>query len=454
MTTSATPAKGSLRLRFIIAVLVWIIAGLLVIGLSTSALFRRHVENQYHEELQVHLVELADLTRLDSAGRPILDRPLSDPRYTIANSGFYWQVERDNMPPLTSASMRSGALDASLAHQPDIVHRLAPGPTGPTMTYGFARPAPDGRGEIHFLIATDERILNAVLHAFDHELQRWLGLLALGLFATGGLVVLYGLKPLDQLGRAVAAVRSGSARRMEGRWPAELAPLVADLNGLLDTNEAMVARARLEAGNLAHSLRTSLAILSDEAETLTRGQTGESAATLLEQCRRIARQLDWHLARARSGARVGSGTAIPESICAILSAMERLHAERCIRFHCQQEGAATLAIEPDDFAEILSNLVDNAGKWATREVDVTWHLEDGRAFIAIADDGPGIPETERACVFDAGKRLDEQTPGHGLGLAIAQDLANSHAGSIALSSRADGRPGLCATLILPTLSGR
>ncbi len=165
MTLRGLPFEGSLRLRFAVAMLAWIAVGLVVIGLSTSALFTRHVEAQFHDELKVHLMELAELTKLDAEGRPILDRPLSDPRYGRANSGFYWQVERDGAPVLKSGSMRAGALDTSLAHQPDIAHRLAKGPTGPTMTYGFTRPARDGDGEIHFLIASDERILLDVISA-------------------------------------------------------------------------------------------------------------------------------------------------------------------------------------------------------------------------------------------------------------------------------------------------
>ncbi len=454
MTILKRPLQGSLRLRFIVAMLAWIIAGLVVIGLSTSALFRRHVEQQFHDELQVHLVELAGLTRLKPDGSLTLDRPLSDPRYSMPDSGFYWQVERHGAPVLKSASMPEGALDPSLAHQPDILHRLAPGPTGPTMTYGFARPAPDGGSELHFLIATDERILNYVIHAFDAELRRWLVLLAIALLGTGAIVVIYALKPLERLGAAVASVRTGSTRRMEDGWPREIAPLVQDLNSLLDQHDAMVASARIEAGNLAHSLRTSLAILTDEAETLASGAAGDSAATLLEQCRRIARQLDWHLARARAGARAGIGTSLPRALDPIASAMERLHAGRGIRFSMDAAPPATLAIEPEDFAEIISNLADNAGKWAKSQVSISRGTDGNTDWVAITDDGPGIPEADRPEAFEIGKRLDEHTPGFGLGLAIARDLAARYGGTVALGPRGDGQPGLVATLRLPAPDGR
>jgi hypothetical protein len=184
--------------------LAWIAAGLVMVGFSTSALFRRHVEAQFHDELRVHLLELAGLTRIAADGRPYLDRPLSDPRFGMRGSGYYWTVERHGLPPLLSGSVPEGLsdpLDPSLAHQSEILHRLAPGPTGPTMTYGFRRAAPDGGPELHYLIATDERILDAIVSSFERDLWRWLTLLAGGLLATGTVVILYALKPLDRLGR-------------------------------------------------------------------------------------------------------------------------------------------------------------------------------------------------------------------------------------------------------------
>ncbi len=266
-------------------------------------------------------------------------------------------------------------------------------------------------------------------------------------------MILYALKPLDRLGQSVAAVRSGTARRMDEGWPAEIAPLVADLNGLLDTNDAMVARARVEAGNLAHSLRTSFAILTDEAETLAKGEAGESAATLLEQCRRIARQLDWHLARARASTRHGAVTQLPDAITPITAAMQRLHGGRGIAFNIAGMASTTLAIEPEDFAEILSNLVDNAGKWARGSVVIDWRLFGTEASVTVSDDGPGISASVRASMFAVGNRLDEQTPGHGLGLAIARDLARHYGGDVALDAPDDGSEGLVARINLPLAAG-
>lgn len=444
------PARGSLRLRFLAGLLAWVGLGLLVVGLGASRLFHAHVEAQFHDELEVHLEELAALTRLDSEGRPVLERPLSDPRYAIPGSGFYWQVERHGRPPLRSPSLGpAGRLDTELAHQPEILHRLAPGPTGPTMTYGVMRKAGDGGPDLHFVIATDRRHLDSVVGAFDADLARWLGLLAVVLLGSALLLLAWTLKPLDRLAGAVARVRSGAARRVGADWPAEIRPLAAELDEALAASEARVARARLEAGNLAHGLRTSLAILADEAEDLMRGPAGASAAAVLGQCRTMARQLDWHLARARAGAPRGGQTEVGAAIVPIVAAMARLHGQRGVSFRLEPGPAAVAAIDTEDFAEIVSNLLDNAGKWARAEVTTTWALEGGAVAIAVTDDGPGIPPAAREGLFAPGARLDEQVPGHGLGLAIAQDLALRVGGAVSLDDRADGRSGLVARVTLP-----
>ena len=231
-------------------------------------------------------------------------------------------------------------------------------------------------------------------------------------------------------------------------WPAEIAPLAADLDRLLDSREAMVAAARIESGNLAHGLRTSLAVLTDDAESLADQPAG---ATLLAECRRIARQLDWHLARARAAATGGhvQDTPLPEALAPLLSAMARLHQARQIQF-AVLPGAPPLhlVIDPEAFAEILSNLLDNAGKWAASTVTVSWQVQGNTVVLDVTDDGPGIPPEALGRLFVPGVRLDQQTPGHGLGLAIARDLATSAGGTLSLAARTDGPRGTTARLIL------
>lgn len=436
---------SSLRLRFALAMLAWVIGGLLLVGFSASALFRRHVEGVFHAELEEHLVELVGLTELAANGRPTLARPLSDPRYGTKGSGYYWQVSDAGGTVLRSPSLGESRLTDRLERQQNVVHMRGQGPAGAAMIYGTTQDHGAGR-PLQFLIATDMRHLDDVVMAFQHELLAWLAALATLLIAGALIALRFATRPLDRLAATIARVRAGHDQRMGAVWPAEIAPLASDLDRLIESREAMVAAARIEAGNLAHGLRSSLAVLVDEAETLAGHPAGK---TLMAECSAIARRLDWHLARARAAAGQGAiiETALPDALDPLLNAMRRLHAARHIVFTAN--GPPTrVAIDPDAFAEIMSNLLDNAGKWASAHVAVRWRASHGQVEIAVIDDGAGIPVQMVDTLWQPGVRLDENMPGHGLGLAISLDLAKAANGQLVLGPRSDHGPGTEALLTL------
>lgn len=437
--------QSSLRARFALAMLAWVIGGLVLVGISASALFRRHVEGVFHAELQEHLVELIGLTEFDARGQPKLTRPLSDPRYGAAGSGYYWQVGRAGTSLLRSPSLGERQLPGRLTGEESVVHKRTRGPFGDAMIYGTTH-QPVGHGPLQYLIATDMRHLDDVVAAFQRELLAWLVAMALLLTAGAMIALRFATRPLDRLATSVARVRAGQDQRMGSNWPAEIVPLASDLDRLIESREAMVAAARIEAGNLAHGLRTSLAVLTDEAETLADHPAG---ATLMAECSAMARRLDWHLARARAAAGQGAviETRLPEALDPLISAMRRLHAARRIAFTADGP-PLRVAVDPDAFAEILSNLLDNAGKWARTHVDVRWGHSNGSVLITVIDDGSGIPKETVDSLWKPGVRLDEAMPGHGLGLAIALDLATGANGKLTLGARADQQTGTQATLNL------
>ncbi|PKP93503.1 MAG: sensor histidine kinase [Alphaproteobacteria bacterium HGW-Alphaproteobacteria-14] len=441
------PVPGSLRLRFLLAVSLWVMLGIAAIWFSAIGIFSKHVELSYHEELEVHVRELGGLTEIASDGAIILTRPLSDPRYAEPLSGFYWQVTANGREPLRSQSMTRGRLDESIAHSPEILHRLDSGPTGPAITYGYTRKGPAGE-DIHFVIATDQSELDRLIGSFTRDLTAWLAALAALLLATGFAIISFGLKPLDRLSLAFARLRHGEADELEGHYPTEIAPLAADLNAYIHQNEAMVARARVQAGNLAHSLRTPLAIITDEAERLaTRDDCRGAGLVLLNQAGAMEQQIEYQLARARSGAGrkpSGRGVALPAVALPILRAMERLHPEKTFTLKTAAGEDMPLPLDPVDYAEVLSILLDNAGKWARREVTLTFACgPDGASTVTIADDGPGIPEGLIDRAFEVGARFDPDVAGSGLGLAIAWDLCEAMGIELTLHN---GAKGLVATL--------
>ncbi|MBT0667490.1 HAMP domain-containing histidine kinase [Novosphingobium profundi] len=447
----------SLRVRLLLASLVWICLGIAGIWYSATRLFAKHVELNYHDELQVHVKELGRLVRIEPDGTLRLDRPLSDPRFQIPDGGFYWQVSLEGHAPLRSASLTRGKLDAAIAHDSSIHHHVENGPTGPAITYGFVRHVP-GRGNVHYVIATDQRILDEIIASFDRELTLWLALLAALLASTGVLFVTFGLRPLDRLGIASARLREGSVDRLAGSYPTEIAPLVSDLNIYIEHSEGAVERARLEAGNLAHSLRTPLAVITDEAERLALApDTARAGRTLLEQSRLMVQQIEYQLARARaiaSARRPGTVSRIGEVMPPLLSAMERLHRDKAFVFTAGDGVDPALPVDPVDLSEVVAILLDNAGKWASGRVSV--EVEQAKSgdraglVVRILDDGPGLAPERIEKAFAIGSRFDTAMPGSGLGLAIARDIAEAYGLALELGARPDGAAGLAATLTLPT----
>ena len=267
----------------------------------------------------------------------------------------------------------------------------------------------------------------------------------------GGLaLVRAGLAPFDDMRRRLSDVRKGMHHQLPGTYPTEVQPLVDDLNGLLDHRDRMVRRAVAKAGDLAHGLKTPLAVLAREAEVAASRGQHDLASTMSQQIERMRRQIDYHLAQARaaaSGATVGARCSVAASADALARTLLRLHAERGLTIDVQVPADHSVRGQKEDLEEMLGNLLDNACHWARTHVVVASALHDSRIVITVDDDGPGIDPSMREAVLQRGVRADEAAPGSGLGLAIVRDLAQLYGGSISLDAAPLG--GLRARLELP-----
>jgi signal transduction histidine kinase len=304
------------------------------------------------------------------------------------------------------------------------------------------------------LLAITTAIGVTIVHHYPH-LIGFVHNSALVVFATvcllGGLsVVRHGLSPFAELRERLAAVHQGRDRRVEGHYPSEVQPLVDDLNALLEHRDHTVKRAIAKAGDLAHALKTPLAVLAHEAEAADKAGQLELAAVMQQQIERMRRQIDYHLAHARAAA---SGAA-PGAHCSVLASAEglartllRLHAGRSLAIQVEVDPAHTVRSEREDLDEMLGNLLDNACKWGRSQITIASAVSGSTVVITVDDDGPGLETSMREAVLQRGVRADEAAPGSGLGLAIVRDLAELYSGSIALSSSPAG--GLRARLQLP-----
>jgi len=289
-----------------------------------------------------------------------------------------------------------------------------------------------------------------VLHAmFAHAV---LSTIVAAIFMVAGFWhVRKGLAALRDLRSRLVDVREGRERQIDGRYPAEVEPLVNDLNALLDHNERAVSRAVAKAGDLAHGLKTPLAVLTHEAERARVNGQHDLAATIGEQVDRMRRQMDYHLAQARaaaSGATPGARCSVIASADGLARTLLRLHADRGLTIDVHIAPEHAVRSHREDLDEMLGNLLDNACKWAKSRVAVESSANGAGLVITVDDDGPGLEASMREAVLQRGVRADEAGPGSGLGLAIVRDLAELYGGSIALSRSPIG--GLRARLELPS----
>jgi signal transduction histidine kinase len=294
-------------------------------------------------------------------------------------------------------------------------------------------------------------------HGSAHGAPHWMFRYgpAIALAATlcmlfGFLLVRRGMSPINQLRDRLTAVHKGVASRVGGDYPAEVQPLVDDLNALLEEREQRVTRAVAKAGDLAHGLKTPLAVLAHEAQQAREVGYERLAAEIDQQIDRMRRQIDYHLAHARSAASAASPTAralIAVSADGILRALRRLHAERDLSIEVDAPASHAFRGRQEDLDEMLGNLLDNACKWARGRARLTCSKEGDRIVIAIDDDGPGIEPSMREAVMRRGVRADEAAQGSGLGLAIVRDLAEIYGGTISLEESPMG--GARARLMLP-----
>jgi signal transduction histidine kinase len=267
---------------------------------------------------------------------------------------------------------------------------------------------------------------------------------------SGLVLVRRALEPLRQLRDALAAVRAGRHRRIPGRYPTEVQPLVDELNGLLDHQARAVRRALAKAGDLAHGLKTPLAVLAHEADRARAAGETMLAETLDTQVDGMRRQIEYHLAHARaaaSGATSGARAQVRETAEGLARTLQRLHAERGITIEVRADPAHAVRVQREDLEEMLGNLLDNACKWTRTRVNVSSRVSADAIEIIVDDDGPGVETSMLEQVLQRGVRADEAAPGSGFGLAIVGDLAELYGGSITLETPETG--GLEARLRLP-----
>jgi signal transduction histidine kinase len=452
--------RSSLRLRLLLGTLVWIVVSTLAAGWALDGLFRNHVTEQFQAGLRLHLDYLATHLAVGAEGKSVLSVVPTDPRFDKPYSGLYWQVEQFGQAAgMARQVLRSRSLwDSVLSSEQSVpadgeVHRhFLSGPDGRRLVAleRVVRLADeDGRpAEVYLLtVAANEQQLAEPIENFAGMLWFALGLLGLGLAVVAVVQVSIALIPLRRLHHGLSDVRDARTQTLAGDFPGEVQPLVEAFNSVLVQNSEIVERARTQAGNLAHALKTPLSVISNAAN----GISGDAAQLIRGQVELARRQIDYQLSRSRAAASLrvpGVHSAVLPVLESLIRVMQRIYHERGLSIQIRA-GAAPVVFrgEEQDLQEMLGNLLDNACKWAAKRIEVSVSGDAQCLLLTVDDDGPGISMDARSRVLNRGERIDEQVPGSGLGLAIVDDLSRLYGGRLELADSPLG--GLRVALSLP-----
>jgi two-component system sensor histidine kinase PhoQ len=313
-------------------------------------------------------------------------------------------------------------------------------------SYGVAWETPSGDYPLTFNVITDTVLFEAQIERYREDLWGWLGVMAVLLLATQMLVLRWGLQPMRKVSTELAAIESGQQENLKGTYPSELKLLTDSINSLIDHEHKQQKRYRNGLADLAHSLKTPLAVLqgavnSDEEEQFRH-------KTIREQIERMDNIVQYQLRRAAtagSSSRMGQIILRP-MVDRIVNTVGKAYRNKHPEINIEIDNTISLRIDEGDLMELLGNLIDNAFKWCRYNIRLSASCLENQVTIQVKDDGPGIRQHEIARILERGVRADQSTPGHGIGLAIVRDIVRVYGGDLSIENNKTG--GVCVTLHL------
>jgi signal transduction histidine kinase len=460
---------NSLAFRLFVTAAAWVLVVLPIAGWIIYARYRYEVTTAFDARISFLLTVVVSDADEHSEDGPTRPNNWGEGLFEITHSGWYWQIkplDGKPSPVLRSRSLAGDDLPVPSENnvepnEKEIRWANLMGPAQQLVriaeqVYVFGETKTAQRYSV--AVAGKLSEVEDNLAAFRSQLIQALALAGIGLLAVTLFQIRFGLFPLSKVEQSLAAIRSGEATRLDGELPAEIKPLQQELNALLKSNQEIVERARTHVGNLAHALKTPLAVLINEA----RGDASPLARKVIEQADTMTNQVNLYLDRARMAARIGVIGRVTEVRPvgeSIIRALERIYSERQLSYSLDCPSGARFQGERHDLEEMLGNLLDNASKWARSSVSlvaapVPAGGGNGAAGnwleIRVDDDGPGLTQDELSEPIARGRRLDETKPGSGLGHSIVADLAYCYNGKFELAQSRTG--GLSARLTLPLAS--
>jgi two-component system sensor histidine kinase PhoQ len=423
-----------------------VLAGFLgATGLALDKAFRVSAEASMQDRLQSYIYALLAASDEDEHGRMIPPQELPEPRFSKPDSGLYAMVADHHGDAFWhSASLTGQDINIVEPQSPGArrYRRLGlPGMELYAISFGVAWEDYAGTEALYtFAVAEDTAVFDAEIDRFRTTLWSWLGGMAAVLLLAQGFILRWGLRPLRAVASDLRQIEQGRAEHLVGRYPKELAGLTSSLNSLIEHSKAVQTRYRNSLDDLAHSLKTPLAIL----QSLADGQAvaDDPERTILgEQVERMDDIISHQLQRAAVSGRATLARSVPVSgvVERLVRSLDKVYREKQLTLELDLDARVNFHGDEADLIEILGNLLENAYKYSAGRIRVRVRTEPAAASgggleITVEDDGHGIAPDTVATVLQRGKRLDQTVPGHGIGLSMASEIIAVYGGHLEIAS--------------------
>jgi two-component system sensor histidine kinase PhoQ len=427
----------SLRMRVSLSAALVLAIFIALTALALERAFEENARAAMQERLYAQLYLVMAATEVDNQGQLQMPDKLGEPRLNLPGSGLYALITTAGGTVQWHSPSAVGLALADALPQSGNSDQISILPIDGTEFFvtrlSIEWEAGESRYPLVFSVIENLTPYEVQLNSYRRSLWIWLGAMALLLLIAQGAVLAWGLRPLHTVAREIKAIESGSQEELKEDYPQELRRLTDNINALIIREHAQQGRYKNALSDLAHSLKTPLTILrglepSDQ-------QAGELARTLEEQVARMDSIVQYQLQRAATAGRSALAPPLPVKPVAerLLATLAKVYRDKAITVSATIAEPATFRGDEGDLMELLGNLLDNAFKWCHGTVALSASCEGNRVVIRVEDDGPGIDQDKAEQVLQRGVRMDETTPGHGIGLPMVRDIVEVYGGEMTIN---------------------
>ncbi|HSG59052.1 MAG TPA: ATP-binding protein [Woeseiaceae bacterium] len=441
----------SARLLVSVSVLLLFFFGATIVVLDSA--FREAGEQAREDILDGHLMAILAAAEATEQGTLEMPPDLQEPRFGAIGSGLYAEI-RDAAGGTVWQSRSALGLDVPFGEISRDGSRqfreesLADGTPLLTLSIAVQWELPDGElRPFTFKVAESLDSFNAQLARFRQQLFGWFAAVAAIMLLAISALMRRLLRPLRDIESQIGEIEEGRRQSLAGQFPAELTGVARNMNLLIDSERGRSERYKQTLDNLAHSLKTPLAAMR---ALVNQGRHGPLADKFNEQIDRMDEIVRYQLRKPAASAAGGLlATAVPvgQEVDRIVDGLRKVYHDKDPEIDADVAGGLLFRGDKGDFLEVVGNLLDNACKWCERRVRIRiQRAPTAGMLVRIADDGPGIPESAVEALLQRGTRLDESTPGHGIGLAVVKDIVTSYGGELTIAGSDLGGAEFTVTL--------